>query len=119
MAGISSSVGLARGIDSKSIIDQLIALEEQPKVNLQARMDTENKKKAAYTDLQVRLTSVRLFGTQIKKPQTFRAADVKSTDDSVVTGSAGIGAAAGSYQMSVARLVTAQQSVSKGFADFD
>jgi flagellar hook-associated protein 2 len=119
MAGISSTVGLASGIDSKSIIDQLIALEQRPKLNLLTRMDAENKKKAAYTDLQIRLTSVRLFGTQIKKPQTFRAADVQSSDEGVVTGSAGVGAAAGSYQMSVARLVTAQQSVSKGFADFD
>lgn len=119
MAGISSSVGLVSGIDSKSIIDQLIAIEEKPKVDIQARIDTENKKKAAYTDLQIRLTSIRLFGTQIKKPQTFRAADVKSGDESVVTGTAGVGAAAGSYQLSVARLVTAQQSISKGYADFD
>lgn len=119
MPSITSSVGLASGIDSKSIIDQLIKIEEQPKVNLQTRIDSENKKKAAYTDLQVRLTSVRLFGTQIKKPQTFRAADVKSADESVVTGTASVGAAAGSYQLSVARLVTAQQSISKGYSDFD
>lgn len=119
MAGISSSVGLASGIDSKAIIDQLVALEERPKVNIQTRMDAETKKKAAYTDLQVRLTSIRLFGTQIKKPQTFRAADVKSSDEGVVTGTAGIGAAAGSYTMSVARLVSAQQAVSKGFGDTD
>src|SRR4051812_23492743 len=119
MASITSSVGLASGIDSKSIIDQLMTLEQKPKVNLLKRMDTENKKKAAYTDLQTRLTSVRLFGTTMKKPQSFRAADVTTSDENVLTGTAGSGAAAGSYQMSVARLVTAQQSISRGLTDFD
>ena len=117
MASITSSVGLASGIDSKAIIDQLMALEEQPKVNIQARMATDNKKKAALTDLQTRLTSVRLFGTTMKKPQSFRSASVASTDEGVVTGTASAGAAAGSYQLSVARLVSSQQSISKGFAD--
>lgn len=119
MGRITSGVGLASGINSQSIIDQLIALESRPKVALQTRIETQNKKKTAYTDLQMKLTSLRLFGTTIKKPQTFRAANVNSSDEGVVTGTASTGAAAGSYRMSVARLVTAQQSVSKGFADFD
>jgi flagellar hook-associated protein 2 len=119
MGQITSGIGLVSGINSKDIIDQLIALESRPKVNLLTRIDTENKKKLAFTDIQTRLTNVRLFGTSIKKPQTFRAADVKSTDENVVTGTASSGAAAGSYRMSVARLVTSQQAVSRGFADFN
>lgn len=119
MGRITSGVGLASGINSQSIIDQLMALESRPKVALQSRIDTQNKKKTAYTDLQMKLTSLRLFGTTIKKPQTFRAASVNSSDEGVVTGTASTGAAAGSYRMSVARLVTAQQSVTKGFADAD
>lgn len=119
MGRITSGVGLASGINSQSIIDQLMQLEERPKVNLQARIDTQNKKKAAYTDLQTRLTSLRLFGTTMKKPQTFRAADVNSSDEGVVAGTASSGAAAGSYRLSVARLVTAQQGISKSFSDYD
>lgn len=119
MPSISSSVGLVSGIDSKAIIDQLMALEERPKVKLQQRIATQTSKKTAYTTLQAQVTSLRLFGTQMKKPQTFRNADVTSGDDKVVTGKAAAGAAAGSYQISVARLVSSQQTIGKGFADTD
>lgn len=119
MGRITSGIGLASGIDSRSIIDQLVALESRPKLALQGRIDAQNQKKTAYTDLQTRLTTLRLFGTSIKKPQTFRNAAVNSSDEGILTGTASAGAAAGSYRMSVARLVTAQQSVSKAFADFD
>lgn len=119
MGRITSGIGLASGINSQQIIDQLMQLEQRPKLNLQTRIETQNKKKAAYTDLQLKLTSMRLFGTSIKKPQTFKAADVNSSDEGVVTGTATTGAAAGSYRLSVARLVTAQQAISKSFADHD
>jgi flagellar hook-associated protein 2 len=119
MGRITSGVGLASGINSSSIIDQLMQLEERPKVNLQTRIDNQGKKKAAYTDLQLKLTSLRLFGTSIKKPQTFRNANVNSSDEGIITGTASTGAAAGSYRLSVARLVTAQQGISKSFADHD
>ena len=119
MPGISSSVGLVSGIDSKAIIDQLMALETLPKTKLQARMATETAKKTAFTTLQAQVTSLRLFGTTMKKPQTFRNATVKSGDENVLTGTASAGAAAGSYQVSVARLVSSQQTIGKGYADTD
>ena len=39
MGRISSSVGLVSGIDTKGIIDQLMALESRPKAQLQNRID--------------------------------------------------------------------------------
>jgi len=39
MGRITSSVGLVSGIDSGSIIDQLMKLEERPKAQLQDRID--------------------------------------------------------------------------------
>ncbi len=119
MGRITSGVGLASGINSQSIIDQLMQLEGRGKINLQNRMELQNRKKSAYTDLQLKLTSLRLFGTSMKKPQTFKAASVNSTDEGVVTGTASTGAAAGSYKLAVARLVSSQQAISKSFSDFD
>jgi flagellar hook-associated protein 2 len=119
MGRISSGVGLVSGINSKDIIDQLMQLEEQPKVRLQARIDKENERRTAITELQTRLTTVRLFGTTIKKPQTFRAASANSSNEDALTATAAVGAAAGSYRLSVARLVTSQQAVSRGFEDFE
>ena len=119
MPSITSTTGLVSGIDSKSIIDQLMTLEQVPKIKLQARMATETSKKTAYTTLQAQVTTLRLFGTQMKKTATFKNADVKSGDEDVVTGKAAAGAAAGSYAVSVARLVSSQQTIGRGFADTD
>lgn len=119
MGRISTGIGLVSGINSGDIIDQLMKLEAQPKERLQSRIDEANKRKLAYTDLQTRLTSMRLIGTRLKKPSTFENAATTSSDENVLTATASAGAAVGSFQFQVARLVTSQQLVSRGFSDFD
>src|SRR5438128_2332796 len=58
MGRISSSTGLVSGIDTKSIIDQLMALEAKGKDQIQTRIDGVNDQKVAYTDLSARATKV-------------------------------------------------------------
>lgn len=119
MGRISSGVGLISGINSKDIIDQLISLESQPKTQLQSRIDATNQQKLAYTDLTARLSSLRITSQSLKKPSTFQASSTSSSDEDVLTATAANGAAVGTYQFQVARLVTTQQGVSAGFRDFD
>ena len=119
MGRISTGIGLVSGINSKDIIDQLMSIESRPKNTLQTRIDSITQQKLAYTDLQTRLTGLKLSGTTLKKTATFQAASTTSSDENVLTATAANGAAVGSYQFQVARLVTTQQAVSKGFADFD
>src|SRR6478609_5501729 len=119
MAGISSSVGLVSGINTKDIIDQLMSLESQPKTKLEDRIESTNKVKLAYTDLSTRLTGLKLTSTTLKKASTYQAATTTSGDDDILTATAANGAAVGNYQFQVARLVTTQQSVTGGFSDFD
>jgi flagellar hook-associated protein 2 len=118
MGRISTGIGLVSNINYKDIIDQLMTLESQPKDKLQARIDEATQRKLAYTDLTTRLTGLKLTATTLKKPSTFQAATASSSDENVLTATAANGAAIGNYQFSVARLVTTQQSVSSGFADF-
>lgn len=117
MGRISSGVGLISGINSKDIIDQLMALEARPKDRLRTRIEETNQQKLAYTDLSTRLTSLKLTGTRLKKPSTFEAAQTSSSNEDILSASATNGAAEGSYQFQVARLVTSQQLVSRGFTD--
>ncbi|HEV8379293.1 MAG TPA: flagellar cap protein FliD N-terminal domain-containing protein, partial [Tepidisphaeraceae bacterium] len=117
MAGITSGVGLASGLPTKDIIDQLMALEARPKTLLKNRMDLANAQRLAYTDLAARLTSIRLSATAFKKAATFQQATATSSDQSVLTATAAAGASKGTFQFQVARLVSAQQSVSAGFSD--
>src|SRR5215218_783262 len=117
MGRITTGTGLVSGINSRDIIDQLMKIEQQPKDILQTRVDSANKQRLAYTDLLTRLSSVKVFGQTVQKPQAFGAASSTSSDESVMTATTSAGAAIGSFQFQVARLVTTQQSVSAGFTD--
>ncbi|HMO24980.1 MAG TPA: flagellar cap protein FliD N-terminal domain-containing protein, partial [Tepidisphaeraceae bacterium] len=119
MSGISSGIGLVSGINSRDIIDQLMTLEARPKTRLQGRIDRANEQRIAYTGLSTKLTGMRLSATVLKKPSTFTGAQANSSNEDIVTASASNGAAVGSYQVRVARLVTSQQLLSRGFGDFD
>ncbi|HLL89755.1 MAG TPA: flagellar cap protein FliD N-terminal domain-containing protein, partial [Tepidisphaeraceae bacterium] len=119
MGRITSGIGLASGINSKDIIDQLMKLESGQKKILQARVDTANNQKKAYLEVLTRLTSLQTFGTTFEKPSTFTSAAATSSNKDVLTATTTSGAAVGNYSFRVARLVTAQQSVSNGFSDFD
>jgi flagellar hook-associated protein 2 len=117
MAQISSSVGLISGINTSQIIDQLMSLEQQPVTQLQTRVDTANKQKLAYTDLQTRLASLRITGQTLEKPSTFQTSSTTSSNENVLTATTTTGAPVGDYQFQVAQLASTQQSVSQGFAD--
>src|SRR2546421_287017 len=117
MAGITSSIGLASGLPTKDIIDQLMSLEARPKTLLKNRMDAANAQRLAYTDLAARLTSIRLSATAFKKAATFQQATATSSDQNVLTATAASGASKGTFQFQVTRLVSAQQSISAGFTD--
>jgi flagellar hook-associated protein 2 len=117
MGTITTGIGLISGIDSGSIITQLMALEQAPVTTLQSRIDNGNQQQAAFTDLVTRLASLKLTAQQLQKPQTFQAANTTSSNENVLTATATNGAAVGSYQFQVARLVSTQQSITNGFVD--
>lgn len=117
MGRISSSVGLVSGINSKDIIDQLMALEQRPKLLLQSRKDKLAEQKTVYSEFITKLSSLESLGRTFARPSTFTAAKAASGDEDILTATTAPGAAFGSYQFQVARLVTSQQSVSNGFSD--
>jgi flagellar capping protein FliD len=51
MGGITSSVGIFSGINSASLIDQLLAIEARPKTLAQNRMVQIQGQQAAYLDI--------------------------------------------------------------------
>lgn len=119
MGRINSGVGLVSGINSRDIIDQLMELEARPKTRLQSRINQVNEQRLAFTEISTRLTSLRVNAMILKKPSSFTDATATSSNEDVLTATATRGAAVGSYQLRVARLVTTQQVITRGFADFD
>jgi len=81
MGRISTGIGLVSGINSKDIIDQLIKLESGPRTCCRFASIPPINQRIAYTDLQARLSSIRIFGQTIQKTQTFAAATATSSDE--------------------------------------
>src|SRR6476469_6409176 len=117
MGTITSGVGLISGINSKDIIDQLMAIEERPKTLIQSRKDKLGQQRDAYNDISTSISTLTTAARSFQRPSTFTAATANSSDENVLTATTTAGAAVGSYQLQVARLVTSQQSISNGFAD--
>ncbi len=119
MGGITSGVGLFSGIDSRQLIDQLLALEARPKQLAQQRIVGLQAQRAAFLDINTALLSLKTTAAKFATFKSFRAAQADSSNSDVLTATAGADAAAGSYQLSVKRLVSTQQHLTRGFADKD
>jgi flagellar hook-associated protein 2 len=115
MGTITSSVGLISGINTGSIIDQLIAIEQQPVTQLQARIATNTAQQSAFTAFNTQLTTLQGVGQALERPLTWASATATSSNTSALTATASAGASTGSFQFNVAQLVTAQQSISNGY----
>lgn len=118
MASITSSTGLATGIDSKAIIDQLMRLESQSKTTLQNRVKSTNTQKSAYDTILKGVQGIRSTALKLQLPTTFRSSAATSSNENVLSATTTNGATLGTFNFRVARLVTAQQSISTGFADY-
>ncbi len=68
MGTITSSVGLISGLNTGSIIDQLIAIEQQPVTQLQARIATNTAQQSAYSGFQTQLTTLQGVGQALERP---------------------------------------------------
>ncbi len=117
MGQITSGIGLVSGINTSSIIDQLMAIEQRPVTLLQARVKGISDQKAAYTDLATQLGTLNTAATDLGKAETFQQSQATSSDENVLSATAAPNAATGSFQFQVTRLVTTQQSISTGFVD--
>ncbi len=117
MSGISSGVGIFSGIDSKSLIDQLIAIDAQPKQLIQKRVAELQQQQAAYLDVNSALLGLKNAAGAFFTNKLFDASRATSSDSSVLSATAANSAPAGAYTFSVARLVTTQQQLSRGYAD--
>jgi flagellar hook-associated protein 2 len=115
MGTITSSIGLISGINTGSIIDQLIAIEQQPVTQLQAQIANNTAQQSAFTAFQSQLSTIQSVGKALERPLTWASATATSSNPSALTATASPGASTGSFQFNVAQLVTAQQSITNGY----
>lgn len=119
MTGISTSSGIFSGIDSGSLIQQLLAIEARPRTLVQQRIAGLQAQQAAYLDINSALLALNGAAKKFRTDNVFSAARATSSNAAILTGTANSGAATGSYSFTVNRLVSTQQQISRAFADRD
>ncbi|MDX2131665.1 MAG: flagellar filament capping protein FliD [Planctomycetota bacterium] len=119
MGGITSGVGIFSGIDSQSIISQLLAIEARPRDQAQARIVQLQLQNSAYLDINSRLSALRTAAKAFRDNKTFQTRSATSSNPDVLRATASTDAAPGVYQFIVDRLVSTQQLLSRGFANRD
>lgn len=119
MSGLTSGVGLFSGINSAQLIDQLLSLEARPKQQVQQRLIELQGHRAAYLDINSTVLSLKSAAQKFRISNIFKTARATSSEESVLTATAGSTAAPGTYQFVAKRLVTTQQLLSRAFADAD
>ncbi len=119
MGGITTGVGIFSGIDSASLIDQLISVQSRPKILAQQRVIQLKSQQSAYLDINSRLNNFKAAAAAFRVNNIFASRSVSSSNESVLTATAGSSAVPGSYNFVVDRLVSTQQMLTRGFADLD
>jgi len=119
MGQITSSTGLISGLDTESIISQLIALESRPKVQIEQRNTVLEAQQTAYQTVNAQLLALRNASSRVVSDDVYDSTNASSSNEAVATVSSSVGAAVGNYSLTVRQLVGSQQTISRGFADND
>jgi flagellar hook-associated protein 2 len=109
--GTFSVGGLSTGLDTKSIIDQLLAIDGRPKVKLEWNKALWESRRTAWSDLNSKLLSLGTQATGLMSGATWQVfSGITSSDATKVTGSAtGTKPASGSYDIEITQLAATER----------
>jgi flagellar hook-associated protein 2 len=107
--------GLASGFDWKSLIDQLIQVEQAPEQQMRSDQSAIQQRNNAYGSIKTELGVLSNRVTALQDPTLFDSRLAAVTDASVGSATAQTGAALGSYTFTFSQLATC--AVQNGAAD--
>jgi len=111
--------GLISGLDTTSIIEQLVQINRIPIDKLQGQIDEKNEQQDSIQLFTTKLLDLKFKAFDLTKNSTYRANDVSSSNESIISASGTPSDSTGSFNFRVARLAASAQSVSDGMADRD
>lgn len=115
-----SMPGVFSGIDTETIITQLMAINRRPLNALSIKKAKEQAKQAAVNDLAGRLETLKSLVDKLRDANDLRTALATSSDTTVLTAVAGAGSSEGSHTIIVNQLATAQRRThTAGLAGLD
>jgi flagellar hook-associated protein 2 len=105
-----SLAGLSSGLDTNSLIDGLMQVEQAPRANLVLRQSAAQARQDGLNAIKTKLTALTSAASALSSVLTWGATQTASSTDSTV-GTARItgGAGPGSYDVVVTQLATAEQ----------
>src|SRR3954447_11177082 len=102
--------GLASGLDTNTIVDQLMAIERQPQNRLKLKQGQIDARKTALGDVASRLKNLRLAAQDLKSATPWLATQSGDGHDPPKLAATPTGSAAtGSYQVAVTQMASAYQ----------
>ena len=96
--------GLATGLDTESIVSQLMAVERKPVTALETRKLKFQALAASFKDLNARLSALKTRTDALKDPATFFGRSVSSSDETVATATATAGTVRGTFTLTTTAL---------------
>jgi flagellar hook-associated protein 2 len=109
MAGIQLS-GLVSGIDTQSIIGQLMQIEKAPRTKITLNQDATTKRQSLLQDLSTKLTTLKSTNDDLKSVLSWLDTQTVETGDaSKVTVSRTGGAPPGGYDVAITQLASAER----------
>lgn len=119
MGTIRSTVGLASGIDSESIINSLIQLQSTPVIRLQNRVSALTTTQTGLKTLEASLLTLTTSIQNLAKESTFNSINVENSDSGQLKVTADSSAAQGTFQFKTLRTASTFSSLSRGYANSD
>jgi flagellar hook-associated protein 2 len=107
---VFSFSGLATGIDTGSIIDQLVAIRRRPLDLEIARRDERQATRDAFGEFQSKLLAVKTTLSNLRTSTDALDKSASSSDEDVLTATAGTGAADGVTSLTVTQLAAASRA---------
>ncbi len=97
MSGISTGIGLVSGIDTATLIQQLLAIESRPKVLAINRQTQLQAEQSAFLGLNSLLLSLQSASAKFATEKIFQSKTATSSNADVLTASAQTSAQVGEY----------------------
>lgn len=107
-----SSPGVGSGLDIKSIVSQLVALEQRPLAQLQTAASTTKAKLSAFGQLKSQFANLQDQAAKLASSALWGGLSLSSSNSAAISGTLGNGAAATRFNMEVSQLAQAQGTAS-------
>lgn len=108
--------GIASGMDTATIISELMRLERIPYAKLESKERNYNNEMAVFRSINTKLATLRTAAGELQFKSTFNLRNASSSDETVVRVSANDSAVTGNYTIEVKNLATHHSRKSNAFA---